>query len=128
MCERLQTLDVSGSLEVTSVGTSSLLSRGIQSSLLSVDLTRTGCDQASIRYILSRAKRLRSLRADQNVWEELLNCCNLRYRSSISLYDGYCAKYTYATHASFLQLSQYFECQHLCNQPQLPDESRQMLS
>ena len=79
VCARLQTLDVSGSLEVTSIGIHAVLSGGSQTSLLSTDLTRTGSDQVSLGYILSRAKRLRCLRADQNVWEEFLNCCNSRY-------------------------------------------------
>ena len=78
-CAGLQTLDVGGSLEVTSNGIHSVLSGGVQSSLLSADLTRTGSDHTALGYILSRAKRLRCLRADQNRWEELLNCCDSRY-------------------------------------------------
>ena len=78
VCERLKTLDVSGSMEVSFTGIQSFLSGGIQSSLISADLTGTGSDQRALGYILRRAKRLRSLQADQTVLEELINCCNSR--------------------------------------------------
>ena len=79
VCSELQTLEISGSLEVTYYGILSVLSGGVQSSLLSADLIGTGSNRAALGCILNRAKRLRCLRADQNIWEELLNCCNSRY-------------------------------------------------